>query len=1072
MGRQETLQFVDALVGAKAGAEALERQTAARDQVVDALRADLDDTTKAELRAGFTFQVKGRGRNGEEKSSFDARGSEHEVDTFGASREGLLIRKDQYKQVHDAMTRLLAITRKALDARDAAGQPVLRTRQDVMDEVFTPLVREGVLPENFVPDDYSEVKRLLTETFKGYRDRLREEQEDKALAREKATMDSHGAGSALDRITGTVAVLKNLGGDLLDEVMSEDNRRVAGIVVAGGKAAVSVAQAASTVQRMADGRLEAQMGKFLGAEQGNLSAEDKGRLVYGDAKYDELDRIQDPKQVPAQDLAAWNLIHGKETWTDDPDLLRTAMAQAKRAGRLRGALTGAETAFGLSPGALAGLGDKLVKLADEQLDSDWKFYTESSLDLAKELASSGIAVGKGGLDVKKLGDFLGRSQHEAAARRTAVAAIGKIDAALAAVVARKNAALGAAIDGLYEARIDKTKLQEATAPDPDGAAIVKVLAAGFAPAFAAACPRAAPKKEFEAVGADVASRFVKAAPAKGLEEAIRKDPGGDAFGALVAIVARCAEPALTPAFLQQVERHQGAIVANSVFPDEDELVAELDESDEQMRAYEDSLVLIDEGGVAAAEQRSIEALIREIKKDRKVLDLVQKIGGGLESLTGTSLGIAGWATAEVTDKLVGQVMGPLKAAKLIMELAINVKKAADRHILFSKFQRDLGRSRKAVSSLSSTIQGFLDNKAEQIAFRDLEIALQTIELAATIVGSVPEPFTMAIGKTINAVNSAAQATAKVTEMIYDEVKLRQAWKTTKLAMQNPKDRALGLKALKLNPTLGMHAIAWAGIEQQPPDPIARMVMGSVGLDENTLAVSGTERKVREYLETLLDEDRKLTDAAKVQADWMPGSFALTSASWYAVTSRACREAVPALRRGGDGAVLAALKKVEAQPLKALQAAAERGSADRDVVEACIDQATTLKAALAGYAPKASDGSDHDEMSGVVDRFAALATEHLAALRALATRNLRGQEAALRDLEDFLVALRALGHPKAATKLTRAQFDAGVASIESGVMAFGGEPWTANVVVQDRVATCRRDIAALRAAAPTRTFQPA
>ncbi len=70
--------------------------------------------------------------------------------------------------------------------------------------------------------------------------------------------------------------------------------------------------------------------------------------------------------------------------------------------------------------------------------------------------------------------------------------------------------------------------------------------------------------------------------------------------------------------------------------------------------------------------------------------------------------------------------------------------------------------------------------------------------------------------------SAAQETAKFSEMAFNAAKLREAWEITKRAIDNPRDRALGLAALRLNPTLGMHAIAWAAMEKQPPDPIARM----------------------------------------------------------------------------------------------------------------------------------------------------------------------------------------------------------------------------------------------------------
>src|SRR5262249_34007298 len=144
------------------------------------------------------------------------------------------------------------------------------------------------------------------------------------------------------------------------------------------------------------------------------------------------------------------------------------------------------------------------------------------------------------------------------------------------------------------------------------------------------------------------------------------------------------------------------------------------------------------------------------------------------------------------------------------------------------------------------------------------------------------------------------------------------------AMNNPKDRDLGLAALRLNPTLAMHGIAYAG---QKGDPIARMVLNSCGLNEHTMADEGTtEKKVRQYLETLLDEDRKLMDTEKLKTNWQPRDLGLTPNSWVIVVGRATREATPRLKAGGTDKVLDALKKVSAQGKLAELEAKARGTA--------------------------------------------------------------------------------------------------------------------------------------------------
>lgn len=1006
------LPYVDKLIQAKGSAEAFAKRTAAKRELVDSLREDLNADVKDELRAGFTFELT-KQRSGPlrdvKKSSLDDRGSEHEVDTFGATREGYAIDEAAYVAAMNAQTKLLAITKKALAKRDADGKPVLRSRRDIMEEVYTPLVREGVLPENFVPDDYSEVKKLLKETFSSYRDTLQDEKDDKALAAATAEMNMRGAGSALERLSGLSDVIKNT----INNHISEDTQRIGAIVYEGAMAVKSIVAAGQTVGKMADGSLEKAQADFL-------------------------------------------------TKSDEEN---SAIALAERKAGFDKNVSKAEAMLGLKPGALSGVAKSLKAVADTQ-DSDEYGYTMAGIDLVALLGPGGKELVQDGIDLKKVSDFLNTAQHEDAAHKRALAAVRAIDVELAKAAGKANGTLAAAMSGLYERQIDTGSLKAATAPDTDGSGIIQTLAEGFVPAFEAACPTPDNKAIFKQAGQDIAKKFLSSAPNKALEDGLKADPGADNFKGVVAAVAKSVGVGMTAPFLAAVEAVAGKILAHTVFPDENDLLNEIEQSDDEMADYENQLTLIDEGGISAAEQSSIEKLIAQISKDRQVLSIVSKIGGTLESLGGQAIGIAGSATEEVTDKLIGEVMGPVKAAKLIMELAMNVKRAADRQILFKKFQKNLERSRTSVSAMSSTIQGFLNNKKEQIAFRDIEIALQIVEIAGTILGSIPEPFTMALGKTINAVNAAAQQTAKVSEMIYNEVKLAQGWKVTKLALNNPSDRALGLSALKVNPTLGMHALAWAGMEKQPPDPIARMVMDSLGLNEVTLAVSGTQSKVRQYLELVLDEDRKLVDKSKIETEWMPRSFAFNVKDWFVITTRAAREAVPALRKGDDGTVLSAMKKIADHDLKKLEEQLTAGTLDNKTVDDYILQARAAHKALDSYTPKAADGSVHDEMSAIADDFISKASEHIDALNRIWDRNAARSDPSVptRELKGLETALQALNSAGVMKKLTRDQFEQGITQIDTKVQEFVGEDWLkSSVDAQSAIQACSAELAKSRAA---------
>jgi hypothetical protein len=446
-------------------------------------------------------------------------------------------------------------------------------------------------------------------------------------------------------------------------------------------------------------------------------------------------------------------------------------------------------------------------------------------------------------------------------------------------------------------------------------------------------------------------------------------------------------------------------IASKVFADGGEAaMEEMEKGDEELKEYEKQLVLIDEGGIAAAEMQTIDKLIAQIEKDRAIAEMIVTAADALTGLGITTTNIVGWTTEKVTDTLVGQIAGPLKAAKLIIQFSVAMKQANDRRILFNKIKRNLKRSKRAVSPLQSTIQGLYDNKVEQITFDAIEQALVLVQIAAAILGSVPEPITLAVSKSMSAAATAAEATRRITELIYNEVQLTRAWNTTKAAIANPNDRATGLKALRLNPTLGMHAIAWAGMERQPPEPTARQLLNDLGLNEQTLMVSGTEDKVRQYLETLLNEDRSLLDADLIAPKWVPAAVTLSIEDWAVCVTRASRDAVPPIVKTSEDKVLDAMKPVARQDLAALKQRAATGAIEQDPeMNRLIDEVEKLRDALRAYAPISSDGHDHEEMGNLAAKFLQLTAAHERELRALSATNLAAQA---RDVKRVTAKLKA------------------------------------------------------------------
>ncbi len=603
-----------------------------------------------------------------------------------------------------------------------------------------------------------------------------------------------------------------------------------------------------------------------------------------------------------------------------------------------------------------------------------KFYTLSSLELGKELVANGIDIGTIGYDLHKFEGTIKKLMREESAGEIARKLIDSIDDVITTEVrsiAGRDA--GDAVEGVFASKLKPSKIKDFIEPKTDGGNLLETIAGTldtFLSPFTPQCGRVG-----QALGKGLRTG-IKGSDFLELYE-INPDNAVDAVVKAVQQGLKSNKKPIEDAFFDKDTLRQ--IVAGTIFGDEDEesgLVQEMEEADEEIRQFENMLVLIDGGGVSAAQQKSIEVLIQEIEKDRKVVEMVLSIGGTLEGITGPSMGIAGWATEEVSDVLIGEVMGPLKAAKLILEFAASIKKAVERVALLKSFKADLARAKVAVSSLSSTIQGFYDNKKEQVAFRSIEQALLLIQIAAEIVGSVPTPITLAVGKTMSKLTSLLQKTEKLIEKRYNHEMLKKAWKTTSDAIANPGNRKLGLKALRLNPSLGMHALAWAATELQPPDPIARMVLNSVGLDETTLAVSGSEEKVRQYLLTILDEDRDLSDLSKLNfnaelnTNWAPPPE-LSAKCWVILINRAMGDITPRLANSNKHqSIVAALKAIQSHP-KPETLTEDGPSAD---LKKYVDDIQMLLKLLQEYEPKSAEGSDHFDMENEVSRYIDLASD--------------------------------------------------------------------------------------------------
>lgn len=959
---QEQRDFLGRFGAKAATADEFEAREQHKQLVLDTTLGAISDEEKAAMRAAMNFHA--TDAKGNKVLAMDPRGQEYSLDPESMVKKGLVVDPASLKAARQQLEKLLARIDTMRAAKMPDGSPAF-SPDDIV-EAFESFVREGLLPESLITDANSKVAKLLGGAFTAYKKSLEEAKQERQRQRAKTEADWQGAGSKLDVVKAGAAKM----GEWMDEMKTK--------VV--GKS----------------GTREERLRRFDLAKTGVTSA----IAIYGG--YSAVEALKDGSAID----------DAKKTLAGVEEAIQPSTVASLLAGKLVNLFAkDPETASALARYAAAAINeaghaiDEGIDLFNEVMDLPGVKIALATESLLQEGGSSAVEVASPGLELMTIKGELTKAANASEIRRGAATLANRIDLVVQQQLTTVHANAGAAIGGAYLRSVRVGVLVEAVAEEPaDCQALIDELAKGFV-----ACFRMANSADatFERVGKAVAKAFQAKANAAALGKAI-EESAGEAFASLLPIARRAivdglglqpdaapddptaaaalrgklADPVAVAAMVQAVARGSAGDAA-----------AEMQQAEDELAEYERQLVLVDEATEGLAEQRSVERLIAQLKQDRAVIELVAGLAGGLASLGAGSVELAGKATEKLGEVLVGEIAGPLKAAKLIAQMSVSVIKGVERWRLWSKVKKSLDLASRAKSALSSTIQGFVDSKQEQFVLGVMETALLAVQTAGAVLGSIPEPITMAVGKTLSAVGSAGAATQQIAGMIYNEAKLREGWRITKEAIANPRDRALGLAALRLNGTLGMHAIAWAALERR--DPIARELAQRLGLDERTLSDGGTtQAKVRKYLETLLNEDRKFLDTEQVTTNWQPKNLTLSTRSWLLCVERGQRVASPKLRPTGTADVEAKMRIVGEQALGDLTNQARLGRLDGAQLQQHLAEVRDFVAACNGYKPIAEDGSAHTEMAAVVDQFLALASDRRLQLERLVAENATAAQAAV------------------------------------------------------------------------------
>ena len=956
----EQVSFLEQLQVPIDASELFETTSRQKNTLIENALATLPDETT--LRDTLDFSVFDKSGEKQIKAitsdPLDALETEEASDTQGLTKDQhLAINKLLQTHVFPAVDKLLAV-------KGADGESPLFTFDEIAQEVFEPLKRKGIFPETLIPDKYSIVQKYINAALQRYKQTLADQREARIKGEAKIDLDSRGMGTGVDRIKGLVGQGTRAADKLTDVATNnfllrgaaggetgtkEERGRGLKLAVSAGMLVKDLASAGSTVDSFATGTTLSSAERSVTNSKFSDDA-DKASYTFTFGKM--LSKVLPVGEVANAALALESTYQGVN-----------ALASAVP-GTIAAALQGT---------AVSGFGDKI--------------------DQAAAMA-----------------------KWEEAAVKAVAGIPPAIDDALSNALGASIPMIGAMASGAYVEAVDFGTLDDAVRQDPpDGEAVIKELAAAFAKALDAVNPGGDAAPAFRKVGTAMSKAFLAKAKPSDFTLALTFDKDGERKPAEAAgPVAAAGKAAVSQAsgldksappedgdsadaFKKALADPQAALAIQKAAEarEQDELVDEMDRADKESRDFEDRLTLIDDAGELLAEQNTIERLIADVERDRKIIELAAGSLGMLSDVSAAGGSIAGSAVSTVaggvttaTDMLANELLPALKLAKLIIKFSVNIAQAVQRINLLRKFSVQVQRAMTAGSPLSTTIRGFYANKQEQVAHHTVQDALIAVQIAGTIMQLTHYPPVMAAGKLVSVVGSAAESAEQFSYDVANEAALRKGWKVTKAAFKNPKNRRVGLQALQLNTTLAMHAVAWAAKEMH--DGTAIQFLQACGLNERTLAINGsTEAKIRDYLMTLLAEDRVFLDPDKVATNWQPPTLEASLPGWIKLLGRARTKAEPKLSAASPATIEAAFKAVDKDKI-ALKALVDATPADRLIlitaatpdlpaVKAARARAAALGKALDAYAPKTEANAPHDEMDVVVGQVKALADDWLDAL---------------------------------------------------------------------------------------------
>lgn len=905
--------------------------------------------------------------------------------------------------------------------RDAAriGQEVDET---VAEEVWNPLVRQGAMPENLVPDRYSNVKRTFTAASKAYQERL--EEYSKGLDENSELLAQLGVGKEVakrcaemvkniakgipnaEKVTKCVevaaelfAIVTTAGATVAEQVIQK--QEVVNIIetvmtgVAGAcgaalpnpvmaKVISSVMMGSISAERLAqaisDGKPEAFLDSLSGAVNSGLTvagAATGNPLIQGLTPL-VVSTIKNSAQAAAF-VAAAKAADEKALQKSLEDLVNSSI------GTIGAAVKQAEkdkSGDGDKPvEPSAGMGALVTSaVSDEEKAAAFAgalgatasagcIATLRPMNVAKSVG----AVLKSGLGSAGAGLIQGIKANDA----------GAVLKVIREVVANSLSTTASIVDSDAE----KTRLEDAaTQVDAwmGGLGSAGELAKAVEQGEYQDIEQAA-KGLFQEVGVYVSNSLKGAAES---EQAAAQDrepaPADGVANSLEGEAARGLEAAQLKKMRSQISAAEDVLNDSGSKPeekikaaedltkakkelnDQKEMKKELAQDAEQFSLLLNMGVADEDPDDDGAPPPKLKDLILQLQKDRKIFELVK-------SLTDTASAAGVGAVAQFFPA-TGAILD-------FQQFSYQVVKAVQHARQLLEWLDNAGDARSAATVQVHAMLSRVGMEKRQTLEASSRAALKLVAAVGQVVaagGAHAAP----VGVALTAGARVAESGLELLKKVYDEVEMEAGWQIFKKAMADPRDRKNVRAAIQSNPTLAKYTLAWGAMHGG--DAVAKEVLRKCGLTDAVLRQKDANvKEVQQYLEEMFNEDLVVLRAVPRKMGWFPADKpAFMLRSWAAFLDAAYNKADPALAPGSGGAVSQAFAEFDQneQMLKTAKLdyqkarASDSAAPDGYIVNAqseLMRSVKALQAAAQGFSPLDAAGEEHKEMREYLDALIAL-----------------------------------------------------------------------------------------------------